>query len=1753
MDKILKLYKHLDGGIIDTPFPNSDNPIEIGEFRYDAKRMGGAPTITASVNYPSCLDDEWTDNVYAEFNGEKYFLKQTPTSSYDNVDTMYKHDITLVSERVALDNVYFFDVVTGNPMDSDKPVSNSTKVVFFGDVREFASRLQASLEYSGLDYTVVVDDEVISEEKLMSFEDQFFSNVLQEIYNTYEVPYYFVGKTIHIGDHNKLSEDEQLPVFAYGVDDALLSITKNNANYKIVNRATGTGSSDNIPFYYPNNSPKGEISAKASSQRFNVTIKDYEKFANSVGIDKTIIYDVNVIQGQDYSGVFDTKQIEFFDRQHHSTKYNIEIATKFDGEVSLEVSSSMSVKRYKWQLINDDDQGYWDWVDMGMGRGTITVIVYEGNKELTRSVVNGSHVFGLYLSSGNHTLTLVVDFQPEEYKSKYVGTLDLAYSTNVSGSESYHWFYEGKQVDLQDLGLSAYGDYSIGDTITQTLVKYVNTSKFLMPFKYRETDGKERFYNATNDTYEGVTFNNPFVEGHPKEHIITVEDIKPSIKEMVNSMGLRMDMFSEFAYDLDDNDELVENEEGSEHEYVHSYFFAKLRKLDFNLFDHAIEQQPMTISFTSGDCGACNFEIGVTEEFPQKNPVQVNADGTLKRDEKGRVICGQFEEITEDECQPQQQDTINNEVWIALKKEDSTYGILMPKAPTKDEQGNEVGGHRPKACSIGKNDGDTFVILGINLPYEYIEHAEKKLEAEIIKYLKDNNDEKFTFSISFSRIYFAENPDILPLLSENSKIKITYNNKEYDLYVSSYSYSMGDNDTLPEIRVELDETLKVSQNALQNAISQVKSELGRAIGNIDVLGATTTYFIRKDVDDEARGKINFTKGIKFGEGGKVEVMDNNSVKLTIEYLEVTKKASFTSLEIQEKTHVGGQILVTPASINCGEVEELDDVYRCYFQTKGADGDEIFNQFAVGDQAICQTYNAWGSKYYWRLVTGIGEDYIDLSKTECDEDSGIPSAGDKIIQLGNQADTERQNAIVIAAYGDGSPYIIQYKGIDSFEIGDDKIVTKLSSTENIFTGKVHMEMGSDGLNQLPEWIEVKDKAEEALEKAGSINEEAFAELEQYVEGVRQELQEQIDGAVDSYFEDYEPSTSNYPAKDWTIEEKESHLNDTFTNLTDGRSWRWSKAAGAYVWVEIADTATSEALKIAGQAKESADRKMRMFVEQPYTPYSIGDLWSRGEEAPLMRCIKDKESGSFSEEDWALADNSQSYTDEAISNINIGGTNLLRNSGFTGDYLSEQLADEKVLEGAAELYSSPLDHWTTTAATVIDSDDTISGKAVSLTSGTLSQDLYYNTVVGAEYVLSFKAKGEGVLSFTVGDANGSVSLTSEMAFYEVVVTPTTSSDTFVISDATCIIGDLKLEKGNKATSWSASPLDNTSDRAYYQSMKYIQNAFEGATDVLGGLVLTEQIQVGDYNPEKKEWVKMNGGMSGVYESDHDVAFWAGGNINQAIETVMKYADDPTYQPTEEELVSMAKFVVTHGGRAILNDVILRGLVYGTGGEFSGKVNATSGEFNNVNFHTGQIGDIQVLFDPYDGSMLSFGDYATGEWLVISNGSIGCGNRSRSDKVQSVSMGDCTGHAMLITVDKAPYCTNRDIDVGLEVNVPNAWAHCVPNGVFAGLRPKTRVISSAGTSLNRHVLDEFDFSVLINRTSGTCYLEFPESPLDGQEYIIETIGAYVDITSSKPIYSLYGGASQNTSNFKSRGALRYKYYAGASMWTVAILASV
>jgi hypothetical protein len=164
---------------------------------------------------------------------------------------------------------------------------------------------------------------------------------------------------------------------------------------------------------------------------------------------------------------------------------------------------------------------------------------------------------------------------------------------------------------------------------------------------------------------------------------------------------------------------------------------------------------------------------------------------------------------------------------------------------------------------------DTFVILHIDLPKAYIVAAEDRLTSALIKNMYDNNYEKFTFSISFSRIFFAENKDLSLLINENSRIKISYNGNEYDLYISSFSYTLDNNSPLPEVVVELTDKLSTSQNSINDAISETKSEILSKIDNsthwMDIQGKPS--WITSQKPTYSYNELTGTPNISGGSGG----------------------------------------------------------------------------------------------------------------------------------------------------------------------------------------------------------------------------------------------------------------------------------------------------------------------------------------------------------------------------------------------------------------------------------------------------------------------------------------------------------------------------------------------------------------------------------------------------------------------------------------------------------------------------------------------------------------------------------------------------------------------------------------------------------------------------------------------------------------------------------------------------------------------
>lgn len=468
----------------------------------------------------------------------------------------------------------------------------------------------------------------------------------------------------------------------------------------------------------------------------------------------------------------------------------------------------------------------------------------------------------------------------------------------------------GEQRGLDFYGLRSSQTPQDGDRIVRLYkpeFSRMTVQQRLMPTIYRETGGRESFYNANNNPEQSDVFKpyadfykdeegkyrkfeHEYVEGNPRETKFTFEDIKPTIKGIINEDGKEIGQFLEVAFDANDHDFLkgeslggdadqFESEMSSDSEYEHPYFFAKLPRTivsdkegySFNLFDSASPDE-MIISMTSGVCGGCRFKIMVDEET-KKNPVVIDEKGYLKRDKFGRVVVmGTSTAGAEDNYQDKQQNTAENKVWVCLLKETDTYGILMPNANQN---------LRPK-------ENDTFVLLNIYLPTVYVRDAEDRLSKAIIKAMHEANSEKFNFSIKFSRIYFAENPLLLSSISENSKINIRYNGHIVPLYVSSYRYKVDADEVLPEVAVELSDDVMANATYSQNIETDIREPIGQIVGgsgtyligmgdetpasDVNAYSALRTKdeFVSRLNDDVIRGFIEMLAGLKVNGGLNVD-------------------------------------------------------------------------------------------------------------------------------------------------------------------------------------------------------------------------------------------------------------------------------------------------------------------------------------------------------------------------------------------------------------------------------------------------------------------------------------------------------------------------------------------------------------------------------------------------------------------------------------------------------------------------------------------------------------------------------------------------------------------------------------------------------------------------------------------------------------------------------------------------------------------
>jgi hypothetical protein len=176
-------------------------------------------------------------------------------------------------------------------------------------------------------------------------------------------------------------------------------------------------------------------------------------------------------------------------------------------------------------------------------------------------------------------------------------------------------------------------------------------------------------------------------------------------------------------------------------------------------------------------------------------------------------------------------------------------------------------------------------------------------------------------------------------------------------------------------------------------------------------------------------------------------------------------------------------------------------------------------------------------------------------------------------------------------------------------------------------------------------------EKTLEQLGAEALESKDFINNTLPGLLSEIQAQLDGQIEQFFQTYDPTMSNAPANEWTTSElKENHLGDLFYNTDTGAVFRFVKENGTYKWQQLSDDEVANALALANEALALAKDKNRIFTTTPYPPYEVGDLWVQGGTGEIMRCKTARASGSYTSSDWEKA---SKYTDDSGLNDFING--------------------------------------------------------------------------------------------------------------------------------------------------------------------------------------------------------------------------------------------------------------------------------------------------------------------------------------------------------------------------------------------------------------------------------------------------------------------------------------------------------------------
>lgn len=710
-------------------------------------------------------------------------------------------------------------------------------------------------------------------------------------------------------------------------------------------------------------------------------------------------------------------------------------------------------------------------------------------------------------------------------------------------------------------------------------------------------------------------------------------------------------------------------------------------------------------------------------------------------------------------------------------------------------------------------------------------------------------------------------------------------------------------------------------------------------------------YLHKDKTDAANFLIKFLRGLQVGDysalsGGDWSLDELFRSHLTTDYLNVRMKAIFETLEILHTDTLGGELFITPVGSNrILKVEEVNitydgvsqKAYRCYFLGE-QDGSKVENKWKVGDQARSKSFNLTagkyhnvGNHYYWRLVIGVSSEaveidgkkyhYVDLSDIDKDAASDEPMLDDILNQCGNRTDITRQSCLVFSAVDTYSPCITLYHGVDGytfnnkeyvdygvnhstnkafFHVYGDMYFGDRPTSANNYEGESYVKFDSEtkkvtikGDLDIKSTYDGKTLDKYITEK--SLDKNAVETIINKSQTII-DLQNQIDGAIETWFYDGVPTLSNAPAIGWTTDnDKKTHLGDLYYDNKTGKAYRFAKDGSTYEWIIITDTELTKALKDSSQAlkdaaaadkkangaQATANTKRRIFGSQPVPPYDVNDMWVNATypndgstyKNEILKCSTAKAEGEkFDIADWKLA---SKYTDDTKaeeakkaaekaqeeikttqSNLNALGTTVTENKKTFDSYVKDGYLEPSEIAAMAQDSKRLEDAF---AAAEKSYNEVKGAEVLKSTKELTDLNTAFTTLSTAKTEL-IKDLSDISKRYNETDTNGKAAIVSAVgtkftnfqsaysAFYDKLGL----ANAYITSK---IYGDLK---------------QNITDLAGY---KYLKDALGQTTYVDGGLVMTTLLALrdGDGNVQS--------GINGAIDPNRgkkSIATWWGGQM-------------------------------------------------------------------------------------------------------------------------------------------------------------------------------------------------------------------------------------------------------------------------------------